>query len=139
MKAVINTCYGGFSLSHAALRMLAGLHSPILKKFKISSERSPPLSEFTIDLKDGYFGHKHYSLIYNKKTCLVYELDKPNDFETRSHRDLVQVVEELGKDSWGECAELTVMVNNGPFFCIESYDGQEEIETYRNYWEECEA
>lgn len=139
MKAVINTCYGGFSLSHKALKSLAEMNSAILIRKKIASPKCPPLSEFTIDLKDGYFGHKHFSLIYKKLTCLVYELDRPNEFEIRSHPDLVQVVEKLGEDSWGECAELTVMENNGPFFCIESYDGKEEIEIYRNYWEESDA
>ncbi len=89
MKIVINTCYGGFSLS------------------KAGEEKYLELSNKTFDSWD-------------------IKRDDPN---------LVKTVEKLGKDSFGEYAELTIVdIPNGVNWEIEEYDGIEWVSEAHRTW-----
>jgi len=98
-KIVYNVCYGGFGLSDEAIHR----YSEILGLGLIKREDNGMW-----DLPDGeWFEHR--------------------DFERHDHA-LVQVVEEMGKDSWGECAELHIReVPDGSLYRIEEYDGFESV------------
>jgi hypothetical protein len=90
-KIVINSCYGGFSLSNMAV-----------KRYE--------------ELGGSYQGHN---------SC------------DRNDPILVQVVEELGDDANGSCAELEIVeLPAGTLYRITEYDGYESIETPEDiYWD----
>lgn len=58
-----------------------------------------------------------------------------DDFDISRHDlRLVQVVEELGKASWGKTAALSVVEIMCPEYIIEEYDGLENIKTRDGRW-----
>lgn len=94
MKVVINSCYGGFSLSPKGERRYLELKGKTLPD-------SPKNIFYSRDLK-------------------------------RSDPILVQVVEELGAESFGKCAKLKIVdIDKGRWFKIDEYDGYESVQ-YRD-------
>jgi len=56
--------------------------------------------------------------------------------EDRANPLLVKVVEELGKDAWGDCATLKVVeIPDDIKWTIEKYDGLEHIAEEHRTWE----
>jgi hypothetical protein len=100
MKIVINRCYGGFSLSRAAVQRLLQLG------WKPSANELTYLNK-EIDGK-GYFGYS--------------PLHMP-----RHDPLLIQVVEELGSEAAsGDCAKLAIETIT-PYYSIRNYDGMETL------------
>ena len=104
-RVVINKCFGGFSLSNAAVQRygeLAGLN--LVSKDK------------------GYYNQWYIDSIDGEKLFSCYDIprDDPN---------LVQVVEELGESSWGSRAQLKIVeIPDGALrYQILEYDGWESI------------
>lgn len=136
MKVVINSCYGGFSLSPKGERRyleLKGHKSYFYKQSKY--KYSDNTLEFTRvdnidDIPDIFF----YCTTYDQGTTLS---DYPEDvFHCRDLKRndpiLVQVVEELGAVADGKCANLEVVeIEKGRWFKIDEYDGLESIQ-YRD-------
>jgi hypothetical protein len=114
MKIVINKCYGGFSLSDAAI-MLYGKKAGI-DIIKNKENSSSFISHYYIDeiKDDNYFSER---LI--KRTDPI----------------LIEVVEELGEAADGLCAELKVVeIPDGVKWQIEDYDGIEWIAEQHRTW-----
>lgn len=109
-RIVVNRCYGGFGLSRAAAERLAALGcEAAIEAIKVDDAR--PASDFM----KGYFG------------------DVLND--NRSNPLLVKVVDELGKESWGSCAQLEVVeIPDGVDWEIDEYDGTEWIAEKHRRW-----
>ena len=136
MKIVINSCYGGFSLSPKGERRyleLKGLQSYFYKQSKYNY--SDNTLEFTrIDNIDDVPDIFFYCTTYDQGKTIA---DYPKDiFHSRglkrSDPILVQVVEELGAESFGKCASLEVVdIDKGRWFKIDEYDGYESIQ-YRD-------
>ena len=62
------------------------------------------------------------------KSSSYYEIE-------RNEPLLVQVVEELGKESWGSCAELKVVeIPDDVQWTIEDYDGIESVHEVHRVW-----
>lgn len=111
-KVVYNACYGGFSLSLKAVEWLEenckdeALHK-LIKTIKTNN--------------------------LNSSTSLKYEYlryDVSNLFnDKRHHKDLVAVVETLGKEASGSCAKLEIMEISGNQYRIDEYDGSENVVT----------
>ena len=92
MKIVINTCFGGFSLSDEAENLYSKLTSRDKKSF------------YSRDI----------------------ERDDPK---------LIQVVEELGKEANGLCADLSIVeIPDGVNWEINEYDGNETIHEVHRSW-----
>lgn len=111
MKIVINRCHGGFGLSHKAM------------------ERYAELKGFKLIVEDKGF----YSMFYADS---VSDENMISDYYMkRNDPDLVQVVEELGEDASGSCAELAVVeIPEGVSWDIGEYDGLEWVaETHRTW------
>lgn len=122
-KVVINKCYGGFSLSDKGMLRLAELMG------------------FQAVKSSGHFGNS-YSWIHpiysgnindiptGDQEELIYVRDIPRDDE-----NLVKVVEELGNEANGFCAELRIVeIPDDVNFEVEEYDGMEWIaETHRTW------
>jgi hypothetical protein len=100
-KIVYNQCYGGFSLSDEAIHRYVELKGNGAKLVEGTS---------VWELPDGeWFEHR--------------EIDRQDPV-------LVQVVEELGEDANGRCAQLAIYeLPAGTLYRIEEYDGMEHIET----------
>lgn len=111
MKIVINTCFGGFSLSNLATIRLAELKGITL-----------------VTKNDGHF--QYYE-------TLEGEYYSNRDFE-RNDPDLVRVVEELGDAANGSSAELEVIEIPDEYpaiqWHIEEYDGREHVAEDHRTW-----
>ena len=101
---VINTCYGGFSLSLEAQKLY-------LKKKGIT----PKFFEGSSSWEKHYFINEPYDF---------------SDSEVDRHdKHLAEVVLELGDNANGDCAKLEVVqVEDGTLYRINEYDGNESIE-----------
>ena len=111
-KVVFNNCYGGFSLSVKAVEWL---------------EVNCTDNELRDFIKSLRIAGKEYSL-FSKDKCLCYDVsgwfcDK------RHHKDLVAVVETLGEEANGYCANLAIEEISSKKYHIEEYDGVEEVVT----------
>ena len=136
MKIVINSCYGGFSLSPKGERRyleLNGLKSYFYKQTKYNYSNGK--TEFTrIDNIDDVPDLFFYCTTYDQgKTIPDYPKDIFHSSDLK-RRDpiLVQVVEELRAESFGKCANLEIVdIDKGRWFKIDEYDGYESIQ-YRD-------
>jgi len=124
-KIVYNACYGGFSLSEAAMRLYAekkGIPFFIWKDPKYSSDMLQLY--FTADPS----GMAELDNEFHEK----YSLYGP-DFE-RTDPVLVEVVEELGDKANGMCAKLRIIaLPAGSKYHIHEYDGFETVMTPEDY------
>jgi len=101
MKVVLNSDFGGFSLSNKAFERLIELGFPyILEKDRIKEDFSEENLKIIIfdKTEDDLLGTK-YHILENS-----YEVE-----DLRSHPLVVQVVEELRRLAWGNFAELEIV------------------------------
>lgn len=118
-KIVINKCFGGFGLSAEAFRRWCELSGA-----QYISERDENLFEkygierfFTFGTPDG--GETE-----------ITDLDIHREDE-----NLIKVVEEMGEESWGECAELKIIeIPMDVEYDIHDYDGLESIHEKHRVW-----
>jgi hypothetical protein len=123
MKVVINRCFGGFGLSDKAFELLLNR-----KGIRFEKQESEYASLRNLGIMNYYhFGHlgddKHYISHYDS-------------YKDRSDVDLVAVVEELGEDANGICAELKVVeIPDSVAWHICEYDGMEHVAEDHRTWE----
>jgi hypothetical protein len=105
-KVVINTCFGGYGLSKAALDRYLELKGLVYTK------------------KRDHYGYVSRTTD-NGDEVSGYTISRDDPF-------LVQVVEELGDEAFGNFSELEVVeIPEGVLYRIDEYDGMESIE-YRD-------
>lgn len=112
MKIAINKCYGGFGLSDKA-------------------------TEAFLALKDTEFTRTAGSYFYASNGEYIY---LPDLFESRiafrTDPDLIAIIEAMGEDAWGECAELSVIeIPDGVAVTVQEYDGQEWVAEVHRTWD----
>lgn len=144
MKVVINSCYGGFSLSFAGLKRYYEIKFPERKLFFYKRDFSTNIytkvsedeyDNFYTDIFDKDFGSTFKesdidSDIFNDHFVSVHDFKRTDPI-------LVQVVEELGDKANGEYAELKVVEFFSDKYRICEYDGMEWLETPGSIeWEE---
>ena len=78
----------------------------------------------------------HYSFLENAKTLdQAYELDFSDYDIPRDDPTLIQVIEKLGQDAWGNYAELKIVeIPDDVEWEINDYDGRECIEEKHRKW-----
>ena len=109
MKIVVNRCFGGFGLSEKAF-----LEYLSRKGIKYSEQINRFNNKEYID-EDG-----NYLSDYNIP---------------RNDKDLVEIVEEMGKKSFGDFAELEVVeIPDDIEWEIDYYDGVEKVEEKHRSW-----
>ena len=139
MKIVINKCYGGYSLSPKALKELAKRKGKECYFFK---------SEITKGFKTKF---TKISIDETEKVSCVFAFDSPTPKENdngwfqlhsvmadryeRTDKDLIAVVEKLGKEANGDYSELEVVeIPDGIDYEIEKYDGVEWVAEKHRTW-----
>ena len=113
-KVVYNACYGGFSLSTAA----------VLRERELSG--NPKWADATLPGEmygDGSGPCKGFS---------SYDSVHIDNSFPRHDQTLVRVVEELGDKASGALAKLRIAEVSGPYR-IDKYDGSESVETPDSY------
>jgi hypothetical protein len=135
MKVVYNGCYGGFSLSHAAIMRYAELKGLQVYPFvdariaygaDMREQKMRPAT--AADTKNAWCVHYCTTPEYSEETYWR------GDNMERDDPVLVQVVEELGPEANGMCANLQIEdVPAGTFFRIDEYDGNERVMTQDAY------
>lgn len=143
-KIVINSCYGGFGLSHEAMMKYAELSGLKLypftegreKKGKEWSAATGKYKDYTNeDSKDN-----PYDLIYYSTSPLKNGMyDNDSWFSDRDIKrddvNLVKVVKELKEKANGSCADLKIVeIPNDIDWIISEYDGIETIEENHKSW-----
>lgn len=117
-KIAVNRCFGGFGLSEAATRRyleLKGLPCYVQHNSWGSFEC------FTKAPQDRE--HQYDGLFYAGRET---ERDDPL---------LIQVIEELGKDADGDCAQLAIVeIPDDVQWQIEEYDGAEHVAEVHRTW-----
>ena len=138
MKVVYNGCYGGFSISDAAIKRYAEIKGLTLYPEKDARWSSVtywtvPENERGAVLEGGAWASASTEAriasneFYRNNTlgCREFERDDPV---------LVQVVEELGEKANGMCASLRIEdVPKGALWRIDEYDGNETVATQDSY------
>lgn len=135
MKIVINNCYGGFSLSHEAVMKYAKLKGMKLYPFVNDSP-------YEFDKFKPYNGEKDVFLVYYAEKPLkedgTYESGSyfsERDID-RTDKNLIKVIEKLGKRANGSCANLKIVeIPDDIKWKIEEYDGIEWIAEEHRTWE----
>ena len=111
IKVVINKCYGGFGLSHAAIMRYGEL-----KGINLVTDENSRYRDVYVDVikNDNYFSE--------------HEIE-------RNDSALVQVVEELGEKASGPHAELKVVeIPDDVKWKIDEYDGSEWVAEQHRTW-----
>lgn len=111
-KVVYNNCYGGFSLSLKAVDWLEEHCKDEALCERIKMIKTNDLSS-DVSLKYEYLCYGISDLFDGK----------------RHHPDLVAVVEALGKEASGTCANLAIEEISGNQYRIDEYDGAEDVIT----------
>ena len=135
MKIVINTCYGGFSLSEKAMKeyfRLKGWPFYVEEKSLFNTYWKVPLSERVQEI-DWKNATEEERIVYNEKfekqTC--YE----GDIE-RNDPDLIRAIEIVGtEEASGKYASLKIVeIPDDVEWEIEEYDGSEWIAEKHRIW-----
>lgn len=138
-KIVYNGCFGGFSVSDAAIKRYAELKGITLypecdKKFsRFVTYWTVPADQRGAILKDNEWQKATQEQriasneAYSRLTIGTREFARDDPI-------LVQVVEELGDVANGECAKLCIEdVAKGTLWRIDEYDGNEHVATQDSY------
>ena len=112
MKVVVNKCYGGFSVSRAAILWMRERGSEAAKKNVLEGEKYPEGSV-----------REHGMLDSNYIEC------------ERHDPMLVECVETLGRESYGQLSALVVIkIPDDIEYEIDDYDGIETIHEKHRSW-----
>ena len=134
MKVVINACYGGFGLSEKAVMRYAEL-----KGLTLYPERRPLYTTYWLvpeGEREDQTNFHAWSLEERRASNLRYAQQTLSEREIpRDDPALVQVVEELGAEASGWCADLEVAeIPDGVAWQIEEYDGYEHVAEKHRTW-----
>ena len=141
MKIVINTCYGGFSLSHEAEKRLCQSNPelfPLADESYYGTGRSPetrpsPHDPDLVEVRTlGRWPEPNslFASYHMNGRVLVSGRDIARD-----HPALIQLVEDMGAEADGNHAHLTVVeIPDDVDWTIEEYDGYEHIAEKHRTW-----
>lgn len=137
MKLVINTCYGGFSVSHEAMLRIAEIKGiklyPEKGEYSLTTYWTVPPSERPKPLPEPWMSNSEAARIEHNQAMDRARMDTRPD--NRADPALVQAVEELGGRANGDHARLLVVeIPDGVDYTIEEYDGAEHVAEKHRTW-----
>jgi hypothetical protein len=117
MKIVINSDYGGFSLSNEAIMMYSDVKKLNLKMVEDDAYSALGITHFYID---GIISDEHYFTDYSIP---------------RNDKELVAIVEALKERADGKYAKLKIVeIPDDVNWYIEEYDGNEWVAERHRTW-----
>jgi hypothetical protein len=120
MKVVINRCFGGFGISNVAFEKL--LERKGIAFNKVSAK-------YPIRGNDS-----DYYRVADDQDEQDY-ISEYDFYDNRADADLIAVIEELGKDSWGWASELAIVeIPDDVKWHIHEYDGLEHVAEDHRTW-----
>jgi len=136
MKIVINKCYGGFGLSTKALKLFYkekyGIDSYAFKQVgswndkiweRVPEEEENERGSFT------YLFNTENPTGANEEYCSQYECERTDPI-------LIEIVERLGKESFGPHAKLSIIeIPDDVEWEIKEYDGIEWVAEKHRTWD----
>lgn len=136
MKIVINTCYGGFSLSHEAVMAYGKALGLKLNAYVSDYAKSNKTSIYKAYDGKGDVFRIHYSTAkLNKDGTLPNEGYFSTHGIKRDDPKLVKIVEKMGDKANGTFAKLKIVeIPDGVEWQISEYDGIETIEETHRSW-----
>ena len=141
MKIVINTCFGGFSLSNKAIKRYLELKGEECYFYKQTKwNYSDGYEEYTLTDENDNTSSFIYCYTKNLGDKITESDDMLNywfnDREIdRTDKELIKVIEELGCEANGCCAKLKVVeIPDDVNWEIDDYDGIESIEEVHRSW-----
>lgn len=138
MKVVINSCYGGFSLSEEAIKAYFVRKGKTLYRYHSAGPGfGGPFVRFS-GKKEGFFFY-HFTEDMGDSFTETNDWQKHGYFYDhdidRNDSDFVAVVEELGDRANGDCAELRVIeIPDGVEYEIDEDDGLESVHEKHRSW-----
>lgn len=148
MKVVINKCHGGFGISNEAMAKLIKKESDVLdieslENWSRDSGCPENIEEYcdnrdpkSLDKKkiDGKTYYIDMGVFLDFEDGLYYRLDS-YDMETRTHEDLIELVEQMGDNVNGYYSELKIVeIPDDIDWKISEFDGMERIEEKHRSW-----
>jgi len=119
-RVAINRCFGGFGISNVAFEKL-------LTRKGIAFDKVP--AKYPIRGNDSDY-YKAGSPQSDATYLSEYEF-----YEQRNDPDLIAVIEELGKESWGWASELAIVdIPDDVEWHIHEYDGLEHVAENHRTW-----
>jgi hypothetical protein len=136
MKIVINTCYGGFGLSHEAMLRYFEIKDiqvwPEIDKFNLWTYWTTPPENRVVCKPHGAMSAdecRAYNMAYSEQTEYDQVLNRDDPV-------LIQVVEEFGLKASGNYAKLKIVeIPDDVEWQIEEYDGIEHIAELHRTWD----
>jgi hypothetical protein len=132
VKVIINKCFGGFGLSHDAMKWLIEKKKWTIEKHNIKENHKCML----IDYRDSQFNSLGIAL--NEE--VIAPTNKDDDWTKsiqliRTHKDIIECVETLGSIANGSFAELKIVeIPDDIEWEIDEYDGIESIHEKHEVW-----
>lgn len=136
MKIVVNKCFGGFELSLKAMKEYYKLKGITIYPYA-RNIYNHEFEEYSRTNENDIF-NSYFTKDYGETFRLMNE-DINNEvyyFDIdRTDKDLIQVVEKLGKEANGKFSSLCVVeIPDGIEWEIDDYDGIETVEEKHRSW-----
>ena len=142
MKVVINKCYGGFGLSFTAMRKIAERKGfPLYFYDRTKYEYRDGIDEFVRVDSPGETSMSSFTLkqdlgpVISGKEALEGAEWFFDSYLERNDLDMIAVIEEMGKESFGDFAELEIVeIPDDVNWKIEEHDGIEWVAEVHLTW-----
>ncbi len=136
MKVAYNSCFGGFNLSSKALDEFAKRKGISLTWYNQNGNEYVKIEGVPkTDSMSFYPLTKDCGGVINKIENGVFYYPDFYEKEMRTDSDLIAIIEEMGGDADGVCADLSIEeIPDGASFEIDEYDGNESIVPPRQSW-----
>lgn len=123
MKILVNRCYGGFGISDKAFEEYLNRTGQVFYKRKSKWSPLDSFDYYNVSLEE-------YDKIRDEEILYL----SASDIE-RTDPILIQIIEEMGEESYGFCSQLEVVeIPDGIEYTIEEYDGDEHIAEAHRTW-----
>lgn len=138
MKIVVNKCFGGFGLSNKAIKRyleLTGRECYFYEQTKYNFKCGRDEYSITNEDNNGMFVHCLTKFLGNTIDKVPEEYYFSHYEIERTNPNLIKVIDELGDEANGRCANLMVVeIPDNVNWEIDDYDGIETIHEVHRSW-----